>query len=370
MKKCRCCGSIIDEKPILQYKNMPGVAQNFPNEEELKFDTGKDISIYYCKFCDLMQILQKPVYYYRDVIRSIAVSEDMKEFRKEYFEEFINSCHLNGKKIIEIGAGCGEYMELMAQNDVEVYGLENLKESVREAQEKDLNVYLGFVEDENYNIPEAPYDGFYIMNYLEHIPDPKEFLKGVANNLSEGAYGLIEVPNGDFIIKENLFSEFMLDHLSYFTKDSLEMILRLVGFEVVSCKTVWHNYILSAIVRKRKSIDVSNFQIAQSRMLKSLDIYFEKNKGKRIAIWGAGHQALAIMAMSNMQNKVVCVIDSAKFKQNRYTPATHIPIVAPDKIDKLEIDNILIIAGSYSGEVFQIVRKTWKDIKVDTLETI
>ena len=370
MKKCRCCGNVINEEPILQYKNMPGAAQNFPNEEELQFDIGEDIGIYYCKFCGLMQILQEPVYYYRDVIRAIAVSEDMKEFRKEYFENFVNLCHLEGKKIIEIGAGCGEYMELMAQSNVMVYGLENLKESVQKAKKRGLYVHTGFVENEIYRIPDAPYDGFYIMNYLEHIPHPKEFLRGVVNNLSEGAYGLIEVPNGDFIIKENMFSEFMLDHLCYFTKDSLEVLLKQCGYDVISCESIWHEYILAAIVKKRKQIDVSKLQSEQERMLKTLERFLEKNKEKRIAVWGAGHQALAVMALANMQNYLSCVIDSAEFKQNRYTPATHIPIVSPEKINEWKIEIILVMAGSYTEEVCKKIYDNWKNVKVETLDTI
>jgi hypothetical protein len=45
------------------------------------------------------------------------------------------------------------------------------------------------------------------------------------------------------------------------------------------------------------------------------------------------------------------VIDSAVFKQNKYTPATHIPIVSPKNLVSEPPDAVIIIAASYSDEV-------------------
>lgn len=370
IKLCRCCSSQITAPPLLTYNNMPGIAQNFPDENSLDADQGITFAIYQCQDCGLLQIVQEPVYYYKDVIRAIAVSEDMKSFRSRYFADFVRSCGLRGKKIIEIGAGAGEYMQIMAENDVQVYGLEHRRESVMKAQDHGLRVFEGYIENSSYKIPQAPYDGFYIMNFLEHIPDPKAFLKGIAFNLADGAYGLVEVPNTDFILENKMFSEFMLDHLSYFTKNTLRVMLETSGFEVLSCQVVWNDYILSAIVRKRKYLDVSSFETHESKLILWLNGYLDEMhaNGRKVAIWGAGHQALAIMALADLKDKVECVIDSAAFKQNKYTPASHIPIYGPDKIRELGIGAILVMAGSYSDEVCAVIQKNYQDVWVKKLE--
>ena len=44
-------------------------------------------------------------------------------------------------------------------------------------------------------------------------------------------------------------------------------------------------------------------------------------------------------------------IDSAIFKQNKYTPATHIPIVSPNKLLSDPPSAVIIMAASYSDEV-------------------
>lgn len=372
IKKCKCCDNMVNVPPILQYENMPKMAQNFPDDGGLESDTGINLEIYECPYCGMIQLFCEPVSYYRDVIRAVAVSEDMKEFRREYFHRFIEETHMQGKRLLEVGAGCGEYMELMAKEDVEVFGLEHLESSVVTAKERGLSVFEGFIENAEYKVPCAPYDGFYIMNFLEHIPEPKEFLKGIAANLSDGAWGLVEVPNGDFIIGQQLFSEFMLDHVSYFTKESLTQILSVSGFQVEKCEVIWNDYIISAVVRKRSGLDTFSLRESQDVLVGSVSEYLDKMKktGKKVAVWGAGHQALALMALARMQEKVECVIDSADFKQGRYTPVTHIPVCSPKKIAELGIDAILVIAGSYTDEVCRLIEESYGWVTVSTLRSI
>lgn len=372
MKTCKCCGSQIEVNPVLFYHNLPGLAQNFPDKDKLVFDKGIDLAVYQCPFCGLLQLLQEPVYYYRDVIRSVAVSESMQEFRKSYFRNFVQRGNLQGNRLIEIGAGCGEYMEIMQQNGVQVFGIEHLKSSVVAGKKRGLAIFEGFVENETYRLPGAPYDAFYTLNFLEHIPNPKSFLKGIAANLAENAYGLVEVPNGDFIIRNQMFSEFMLDHLSYFTKETLSLLLAQSGFEVISCEIIWNEYIIAATVKKRKELDTGTFLKRQEQLIHAIGHYLDTklHEGKKIAVWGAGHQALAIMALANMKGKIECVVDSAAFKQNRYTPATHIPIYAPKMIKQLEIDTVIIMAGSYSNEISKIIEGKYPGVESESIDGI
>jgi hypothetical protein len=153
----------------------------------------------------------------------------------------------------------------------------------------------------------------------------------------------------------------MTDHLFYFTKDTLNTTLELNGFEVIECKEVWHDYIISAIVRKRKRLDITNFYEHQKKLKNEIEEYINKFENKTVAIWGAGHQALAILSMIDISEKIKYVIDSANFKQGKYTPATHIPIVSPESIDSDPIQAIIIIAAGYSDEVARTIRQKYGD---------
>lgn len=362
---CRACGQLLPEHNLIQYENMPRGAQFFPEEKELQAEKGVDIILKQCRYCGLIQTAGAPVPYYRDVIRASGVSTEMKYFREKQYRDWVEEFHLEGKKVIEIGCGKAEYMACMELSGAEVYGLEHLQSSVEQGRRDGHRVFQGFMEHEHYQIPLAPYDGFYIMNYLEHIPNPGSFLRGIAYNLKENAAGIIEVPNFTMMLEKSLYSEFIQDHLSYFTQDTLESILRWNGFEVLRCESIWYDYILSAIVRKRSSVKVEHLMDKHNQLKKEMKEYLtaQRQKGRRLAVWGAGHQALANLSLLAMEEDIVYVVDSAPFKQNRYTPATHIPIVEPERLKKGEVDIVMIMAAGYSMEVKRIMDEYYPNME-------
>ena len=365
-KNCRCCHRSLPEQPLLHYNNMPKSAQYFPDRYTVKNDKGVDITIYECRYCGLLQAAGEPVPYYRDVIRATGVSGEMRKFRIGQYTQWVEENNLQGKKVIEIGCGKGEYMAFMEETKAYVTGIEHLEESVLRGKKDGHEILQGFVEDEDYNIPGAPYDGFYTMNFLEHIPEPGAFLIGISNNLAENGVGIVEVPNVNMIIEQSLYSEFIQDHLSYFTLQTLHNTLELNGFEVLSCEEIWYRYIISAKVRKRKTTDKNRFEERICKMRGELDRYLSvmEQSGKITAGWGAGHQALANLSLLNLKDRIKCVIDSASFKQGKFTPATHIPVVAPDVLKEGEINSVLIMAAGYSDEIKDIILERYPEISI------
>jgi 2-polyprenyl-3-methyl-5-hydroxy-6-metoxy-1,4-benzoquinol methylase len=336
---------------------MPKAAQFLPDAESLANDQGVDLKVCQCSGCGLVQLSNDPVPYYKEVIRAAAFSEEMKDFRRKQFAGFVQKFSIERKKIIEIGCGRGEYLSLMQQFGVEAYGLEYSAESVMQCVKNGLNVSKGFIQKSTDRLDDAPFDAFFILNFLEHLPDPNSTLRGIYNNLTDAAMGLVEVPNFDMILQNKLFSEFIGDHLFYFTKETLSETLRINGFEIVDCKEVWHDYIISTVVRKREKLDISQFHNFQAQIKKEIEEYIRRFKDNKVAIWGAGHQALALISLINLAGKIKYVVDSAVFKQGKFTPATHIPIVSPDALDSDPVDAVIIMAASYSDEVARIMQQ-------------
>lgn len=328
-----------------------------PDAATLAQDRGVDLDVYQCDGCGLVQTSNEPVSYYKEVVRAAAFSEEMKAFRREQFSTFVQRYALQGKKLIEIGCGRGEYLALLQEAGVQGYGLEHAAQSVQQCQDQGLRVACGYVDSADYSIAHAPYDAFAVLNFLEHWPDPNTSLKGIANNLGAGGLGLVEVPNFDMILRKNLFTEFISDHLFYFTRETLETTLRLNGFEVIACDEIWYGYILSAVVRKRSACDVSPFDASRQQIKREIDEYVHQFRGRGVAIWGAGHQALASIALLGLAGEIKYVVDSAPFKQNKYTPASHIPIVAPERLNTDSVAAIIVMAASYSDEVAKTIRE-------------
>jgi len=361
IRNCRVCAQSLFTEPLLRYENMPAAAQHFPDEASLEAERGVDLTVCQCSACGLVQLSEPPVPYYKDVIRAAAVSAPVRALKTEQFSRLVEEHGLQGKKIIEIGCGKGEFLSLWKGLGVQAHGLEHAEASVRHCLDDGLSVVQGYFDASEFQLPDGPFDAFALLMFLEHMPDPNASLRGIHYNLVEGAVGLIEVPNFDMVVRNHLFSEFIADHLLYFTRETLQFTLQLNGFEILKCSELRDDYVLSAIVRKRNSLDLLAFHAAQDRIRQEILTFIDRFPSKSVAIWGAGHQALTMISLTGIADKIKYVVDSAPFKQEKFTPASHLPIVSPDTLKRSPVSALIVMAASYSDEVAGIVRQRYGD---------
>jgi SAM-dependent methyltransferase len=354
---CRLCRREIPVKPELLLPGMPAVSQHLPDSPG---GGGVDLRIAECPACGLIQLDNDPVPYYREVIRAAAYSPEMGEYRRRQFAEWVAEYRLRGGRILEPGCGRGEYLKLLRDSaPVEVFGTEYGEAAAAAARTVGARVERIFFERGDERLADAPFDGFFTFNYLEHMPDPGAFLRGIAGNLADGAPGIVEVPNFDLMLKKNIFSEFTIDHLCCFTADTLKKMLEINGFDVLKCRVAWHDYIISAEVRKRRRTDFSGFSAAAEKLRGEIAAFCWEHPAAELAVWGAGHQAFALLASPELKTRFACIVDSAPFKQGRYAPASALPIVAPDVLDSGRIAGVVVMGGSYSDEIVGRIRERY-----------
>ena len=362
MHFCRVCGNQTFEDPLVNFSGMPASAQGFPDKITLQADSGSDLDVVQCSSCGLVQLPGDPVPYYREVIRAVSISPEMQEFRRCQFRQLAAKYDLRGKKMLEVGCGKGEYLALMRDVGIDACGSEYAAASAEYCQKAGLQVIRGFPDKMNELLYGGPFDGFACLNFMEHWPDPNTVLRTVGRNLVEGGIGLVEVPNFDMIVNKAMFSEFIPDHLLYFTKETLSFTLQYNGFEVVESEPVWHDYILSAVVKKRMRTDLGYFMKHQQRITDQINEFVNSYPELEVAIWGAGHQALAVMALAGLAEKICYVVDSAPFKQGKFTTATHIPIEPPPELNMRPPKAVIVMAASYSEEVVGILERDYSSL--------
>ena len=226
------------------------------------------------------------------MIRAVGASKKMMNFRLNQFKKFKTEFNLKNKRVIEIGCGRGDYLKILNKVFKKVYGLEGSRKNFKHVKKKRLKVIYGFLEKNNYKITNFKFDAFFIFSYLEHIPNLRTFLRGIYNNLSPNAVGVVEVPNFNMILRNKLYSEFIIDHLYYFTKKSLEILLENNGFKIIKIKEIFQNYILSAQVKKRQAIKLEDFNKINSKLnisvSKFVKKYSDKKKNRRMGGWTSG----------------------------------------------------------------------------------
>lgn len=375
-KICIVCGNPLEGKPLMTLGGMPASAQDIPGQEEMKEEHGISLSLHQCETCGLVQFDCEPVAYYKDVIRSGGFTTTMVNLRRSQYRHFIEAYHLEGKKLIEVGCGQGEFLSVLSEFPVKAYGIENRESLVRLARERGLAVWKQFAEKGEVFAPDdgsasGPYDGFLSFNFLEHQPDPVGMLRCIADNLSEEGVGLITVPSLEYILEHDGYYELIRDHLAYYTFDTLRFTVETAGFQVLEEEMV-NRDTLSVIVRKRKQADgqpVSDSQrsaVDVSGLKESLDTIGREmgeltedlnDRGKKLAIWGASHQGFTLASTTAVGRFAGYIIDSAPFKQGKYAPASHLPIVAPDHYHTDPADAILIVAPGYTDEIAGIIQE-------------
>ena len=127
-KHCIVCGEKLIEKPIYVCKNMPAEAQNLPDESNLESDISMDINLCQCSGCGLVQFDCEPVSYYKDSTRAGERCQALIDLRKQQYTHLIEKYCLQGKKILEVGAGKGGFLKTlkeMSEYSIQEYGIEN-----------------------------------------------------------------------------------------------------------------------------------------------------------------------------------------------------------------------------------------------------
>ena len=243
-------------------------------------------------------------------------------------------------------------------------------------------VYEGFATGD-VRYPEGPFDAFVQFNFLEHQPDPCDMLRNIGRNLKPQALGLITVPSFEYILRYNGYYELLRDHIANYTEFTLQKLLQDCGFELLSMDLVNRDTI-EAIVRKAdpdelselhysgRLIDVSALRDSYDRLSASVNAHIDHLSESRrtMAIWGASHQGFTLAATTKLGGRVEYIIDSATFKQGRFSPASHIPIVAPDYAVAHPVDEILIVAPGYTDEIAGIIRERFdENVRILVLRT-
>lgn len=358
MKRCIACGAPLWETPLLTLDNMPASAQHMPDAQGVKQDRGLTLDLCQCMGCGLVQFDCEPVDYYRDVIRAGGFSKTMVELRRYQYKHLIDSYHLEGKKFIEVGCGQGEFLKVLSEFPVEVHGIEHDPHLVELARAQGLDVTEGFTETEDTRFAGGLYDVFLSFNFLEHQPDPGTMLQAIYRNLEDDAMGLITVPSFEYIMDHNSYYELIRDHLAYYTFETLTPLLERNGFLVEECEVI-NRDTLSVIVKKRPQMDTENLLECYVNLKREMETYMKYLDAwdKKVAVWGASHQGFTLASTTKLGERARYIIDSAPFKQGKFAPASHLPIVGPDHFHEHPVDAIIITAPGYTDEIAASIRR-------------
>ena len=129
-----------------------------------------------------------------------------------------------GQELLDLGCGIGGYSKLLADRGRKVVALDVNEEYVAIA--KGIGVDARAFDGVTIPLPDKSVDTIFMVEVLEHIPDPGSVLAELARVARRNV--IITVPNNTFAFDAAVTFSHMLevDHKNFFTGDSLGALLR------------------------------------------------------------------------------------------------------------------------------------------------
>lgn len=352
---CRLCSAPLAGDPIISMSPFPRAAQYYPTPDEFQDDKGIVLDVFQCPSCALVQLTIEPVDYFKEVITAASLSPKAKAALLARIKSFVQTYGLAGKQALEIGCAKGDMLDVIAEAGMDPTGLEFSPSSVETGRNKGRRMVCDYIDDFK---PTHKADVFFSFNYMEHQPDPKAFVQSIHRVTTVDALGYVTVPNLNYLLDSKCLYEFVADHLVYFTPQTLRLAFESNGFDVLSCELINNDNDILAILRKRQVLNLTPYMSEVNQLIEDFNklVHNYVDNGKKIAVWGAGHRTLALLAISRI-NKIEFIVDSADFKQGKYSPVMFSPIVAPQELKHSDVDAVIImVPGIYPQEVLKSVK--------------
>lgn len=175
------------------------------------------------------------------------IQEESIEF-KYYFKHFKPYLKIIDKyeikdPVMDVGCGSGHLMQLLEEKGMKVEGMEINPVLVNALKDK-YKIHLALIGDKR--LKNNAYNLVTFNQVLEHVEDPEDFLRGVNKITKKEGYIIFAspylygfIPN---IIRSFWYGMSKGQHLNFFSKKSLKILLEKTGFELVEFKPLCVDY--------------------------------------------------------------------------------------------------------------------------------
>ncbi len=218
-------------------------------------------------------------------------------------------------------------------------------------------------------------------NVLAHVPDLNDFVAGMKIVLAPKGTITMEFPHVHKLMEFNQFDTIYHEHFSYFSLITIQQVFAHHGLHVFDVDEVpTHGGSLriyarhadagskevspsvqSVLANEKKagldSIAAYSAFAEQVRETKRALLHFlieAKRKGASVVGYGAAAKGNTLLNYCGIRNDFLdYVVDRSPHKQGRFLPGTHIPILAPERIQETKPDYLIILPWNIQNEVIE-----------------
>lgn len=361
---CRSCGGETVEALTLG-SQVP--ANRFVAEKDLKEPEPRyDLTVMLCGDCGLAQL------------RTLVPPEDLFS-RYPYRHGSAPALHRHlasiasryggpGKVVVEVGSNDGLLLSKFKGTGSKVLGIEPAANLAALANADGLPTTVAFFgSGMECEVPAA--DVVVARNVFAHVPDSHGFVEAVGRILKPEGVLVVETPwvASHFMNADcgNLYHE----HAYYFGIASMSSLLRQHGFDIADARLVHvHGGSLQLEIRRkpeRQSAEVFAYETRERKMgvytipgwqdfhddsekaMKSFRRVLRERKG-RVVGYAAAAKGMVLLQWGGIGRDLLpAIFDTTPEKQGLFSPATHIPILGPDRMIEYDADYLAVLAFNW-----------------------
>lgn len=302
---------------------------------------------------------------------------------KKYTEMMIARFGFNDKSLVtEIASNDGYLLQYFKENNVPVLGIEPTANTAAVAIKKGIPSVVDFfgVRLATQLSKEGKKSDLLLgNNVLAHVPDIMDFVGGMKIILKDNGVITMEFPHLFQLVLNNQFDTIYHEHFSYLSFTTVSKIFEANGLEMFdveevpthggslrifakhktdSSKPIGPN--VANMLKKEKDAGIvsldyyKNFQIKIETVKNDLleFLLHQKKAGKKVAAYGAAAKGNTLLNYCGVKNDLIrFVVDANPAKQNKFMPASHIPIMLETQIKADKPDYIIILPWNIKDEI-------------------
>lgn len=386
INKCRICNSGIAR--VLSLGRFPAVNYYLTLEDLKKKEKKYPLNFCICETCGLGQLDE--IVKADDLFSTYHYISSTSEPLKKHLESLGRICEEkfglgNESKVLDIGCNDGTLLSYFKNHGISCLGVDPAENIVKQARETGLRIISDFFSKKlSYKIlkKEEQFDLIVATNTLAQIVDLGDFVSGVKNILKPRGSLVIEVGYLPEMLLRGTFDSIYHEHYSYFSLMSLKYLFENNQLKMYDAEQIGnHGGSIRVFVsheeniKRKQSIRLKRLLKTESKLrINNKKTYakfvesalrFKKEfnelltglkiNNKTIVGIGAPAKSVILLNFAEVNHTLISYItDSTIYKQNRFMPGVHIPIVSEDKlIYDNSIDYFVLLAWTYKDAVMK-----------------